>query len=252
MSGTPLQVSLRFYAELNDFLPAEQRKVEFVHYYHQAASIKDVIESLGVPHTEIDLILVNGRSVDFQYRVQNGDRISVYPMFEALDITPLTHLRPKPLRRTRFVLDVHLGRLAAYLRMLGFDTLYRNDYDDPTLAAISIQQQRILLTCDRKLLMRKQITHGYFVRSRQPRQQLLEIISRLDLYGGLQPFTRCMYCNGKILPVEKGKILDQLLPHTRKQHNHFWNCMECGKIYWKGSHYQHMQQLISRLMATPH
>ena len=248
MTTPALQVHLRFYEELNDFLPAARQKVEFDHRYKKTGSIKDLVESLGVPHTEIDLILVNGRSVNFHYQVQNGDRISVYPVFEALDITPLTHLRARPLRTTRFVLDAHLGRLAAYLRMLGFDTLYRNDYDDPTLADISVAQQRILLTCDRKLLMRKQITHGYFVRSRQPRQQLREVTTRLDLSNSLQPFTRCLHCNGIIRPVAKALIQDQLLPHTRAHQELFGQCDQCHKIYWKGTHYQQMRQLIDELI----
>jgi hypothetical protein len=251
MATQPLQVSLRFYEELNDLLPAEKQKVEFVHRYKQTGSIKDLVESLGVPHTEIDLILVDGRSVDFHYQVQDGDRISVYPVFESLDISPLTRLRPRPLRDPRFVLDAHLGRLAAYLRMLGFDALYRNDYDDPTLAGISVEQRRILLTCDRKLLMRKQITHGYLVRSRQPHEQLREVVTRLDLRNNLRPFSRCLHCNGLIRPVAKALIQDQLLPHTRAHQEVFGQCDRCRKIYWKGTHYQQMQRLIGGLTAGP-
>lgn len=244
------QINIRFYEELNDFLPPERRKLAFAHPLKNSGSVKDLIESLGVPHTEVDLILVNGASVDFQYPVQDGDRISVYPVFEALDIAPLTHLRPHPLRVTRFVLDVHLGRLAAYLRLLGFDTLYRNDYDDPTLARISAGEQRILLTCDRRLLMHRQITHGYFVRERQPHKQLLEILVRFDLFNARQPFTRCLHCNGLIRPVAKDAIADQLLPRTRAYYQDFWQCPACGKIYWKGSHYLRMQQLIESLETT--
>ena len=191
-------VQIRFYAELNDFLPTVQRQVTFQHCFKQAGSIKDMIENLGVPHTEIDLILINGESVGFSYLVNGGDCISVYPVFESLDISPVSHVRSKPLRRTGFVLDTHLGRLAAYLRMLGLDTLYRNDYDDPTLANISVAEERILLTRDIKLLMRKQITHGYFVRNIQPQQQLLEILRRYDLFKAQQPFSRCIHCNGEI------------------------------------------------------
>src|SRR4030042_2496300 len=120
----------RFYAELNDFLPPERRGVRFTHLFALSTSVKDMIEALGIPHAEIDLILVNGHSVDFSYLVQDGDWISVYPVFESLDITPLVHVRPQPLRETRFILDAHLGKLAIYLRMLGYDTLYRNNYQD--------------------------------------------------------------------------------------------------------------------------
>ena len=241
MSGS---VQIRFYEELNDFLPPEQRKVSFEHSFKPPGSIKDLIEALGVPHTEIDLILVNGHSVDFNYPVQDGDRISVYPVFESLDITPPTRLRPAPLRITRFVLDTHLGRLAAYLRLFGFDTLYRNDYDDPTLADISATEHRILLTRDKRLLMRRQITHGHYVRATQPRKQLLEVLTRFDLHKTQRPFTRCMHCNGEIRPVAKDEIETRLLPRTKTWYKEFWQCSQCNKIYWKGSHYQRLQQLI--------
>lgn len=249
MSGN---VTVRFYEELNDFLPPGQRKTAFVCRYKQKGSVKDLIESLGVPHTEIDLILVNGNSVDFNYLVGEGDRISVYPRFESLDISPVIRLRPAPLRVTRFVLDSHLGRLAAYLRMLGFDTLYRNDYDDPTLVRLSVDEQRILLTSDRGLLMRKQVTRGYYVRERQPKKQLLEVLSRFDLFKAQQPFTRCMHCNGEIEPASKDAIASHLMPKTRTLYHEFWQCKDCQKVYWKGSHYRRMQQLIASLNgATP-
>jgi uncharacterized protein with PIN domain len=239
-----MDVQIRFYEELNDFLPPGRRKIDLHHRLKQAASIKDTIESFGVPHTEVDLILINGRSVGFDYRVQEGDRISVYPVFEALDITPVTRLRPAPLRITRFVLDGHLGRLAAYLRLFGFDTLYRNDYDDATLADISAAEGRILLTRDRRLLMRKQITCGHYVRAAQPRAQLLEVLERFDLLQTQRPFTRCLHCNGTIVAVSRDEVLSRLLPRTRAVYEEFWQCRDCGKIYWKGGHYQRLQQLV--------
>ena len=247
------QISIRFHQQLNDFLPQDKRKTDFNHELKKARSIKDLIESIGVPHTEVDLIIVNGESVDFNYPVQNGDRVSVYPVVESLPnnmiIKPSTlkHNQPKPLDNPRFVLDVHLGRLAAYLRMLGFDTLYRNDYDDPTLADISADEHRILLTCDRRLLMRKQITHGYFVRARQPQQQILEILSRFDLYNNQKPFTRCIHCNSKTRAVKKQEIESQLLPKTKKYYDEFYQCETCKKIYWQGSHYLKMQDMINKI-----
>ena len=246
----PQQITIRFYEELNDFLMPELQKTDFNVELKKDRSVKDLIESIGIPHTEIDLIIVNGESVDFSYQVQAGDRISVYPVFESLDISPLKHCQPQPLRHTRFILDVHLGRLAAYLRMLGFDTLYKNDYDDPTLADISANEHRILLTCDRLLLMRKQISHGYFVRNRLPQQQLLEILSRFDLYDNLKPFTRCMHCNGKTQQVDKQHIETQLLPKTKKYYHDFFQCESCKKIYWKGSHYLKMQQMINSVKSA--
>jgi len=249
-SRMPQQITIRFYEELNDFLPLKQRETDFKVELKKVRSVKDLIESIGIPHTEIDIIIVNGESVDLNYQVQPDDHIGVYPVFdslpEGLAIEPslLQHCQPQALRDTRFVLDVHLGRLAAYLRMMGFDALYKNDFDDPVLADISADENRILLTCDRLLLMRKQISHGYFVRNRQPQQQLLEILSRFDLYDNLKPFTRCMHCNGKTQPVEKREIEAQLLPKTKKYYNEFVRCDSCRKIYWKGSHYMKMQEMI--------
>lgn len=247
MSG---QVTLRFYEELNDFLPYARRRRDFAHNFRDSGSIKDLVESLGVPHTEIDLILVNGQSVDFGYQVQDGDRISVYPVFEALDISPVTHLRPRPLREPRFVLDSHLGRLAAYLRLLGFDCLYRNDYGDPILADISAREHRILLTRDRRLLMLKQITRGYYVRAHLPHAQLGEVMARFDLFSVRRPFTRCLHCNGLLHPVAKEAVAARLLPRTRQYYDAFWQCDSCGKLYWKGSHYRRMQELLTHVEAA--
>ena len=243
-------ITIRFYEELNDFLPAQQHKTELSYELKKNRSVKDLIESIGVPHTEVDLVIVDGRSVTLDYLVRGGEHISVYPMFESLDISPLNHCQPQPLRETRFVLDVHLGRLAAYLRMLGFDSLYRNDYHDAELADISAEEHRILLTCDVKLLMRKQISRAYFVRSRQPRQQLLEVLSRFDLYHNLQPFTRCMSCNGRTRAVDKRDIEQQLLPKTKKYYHDFYQCENCKKIYWQGTHYQKMINIIKEITTS--
>ena len=239
---------VRFYAELNDFLPRERRKVAFSHTFLLSPSIKDAIEGLGVPHTEVDLILVNGTSVDFDYRLQDGDRVSVYPVFESLDITPLLRVRPRPLRRTRFVLDVHLGRLASYLRMLGFDTLYRNDFTDDELARVSSQEQRILLTRDRGLLKRQAVSRGYCVRNTAARQQVVEVLRRFDLSECTKPFHRCMSCNRILSSVGKDEIIDRLAPKTRRYYDEYRVCGGCGKLYWKGSHYERMQLLVQEFL----
>jgi uncharacterized protein with PIN domain/sulfur carrier protein ThiS len=205
-------VYFRFYAELNDFLPKSKRQVTFAFPLQNRTSVKDLIESLGVPHTEVDLILVNGESVDFSYIVQPNDRVSVYPVFESIDVTPLVRVRPQPLREPRFVLDTHLGRLAAYLRMFGFDTLYRNDYLDEELARLSSTEHRILLTRDPGLLKRSIVTHGYAVRASNPKRQLGEVLQRFDLFGAVSPFARCLRCNGLLHPVSKEEISNRLLP----------------------------------------
>jgi uncharacterized protein with PIN domain len=242
----PGSLTFRFQAELNDLLPRDRRETEFVHHFHDRTSIKDVVESLGVPHTEVDLILANGEPVGFDHTVRDGEAIDVYPVHAAPELYPDERLQRLP-PALCFVLDSHLGRLAAYLRMLGFDTLYRNDYSDSELAQISASQGRVLLSCDKRLLMRRKVTYGYFVRARLPHEQLLEIARRYDLSERQQPFSRCIHCNGRIESVAKGEIVDRLMPRTREHYEEFRRCRDCGKIYWKGSHYRRMQELISRL-----
>ncbi|MEW5958328.1 MAG: Mut7-C RNAse domain-containing protein [Chloroflexota bacterium] len=244
------QAHFRFYAELNDFLPLEKRQRPLLHTFELSGSVKDMIEALGVPHTEVDLILANGESVDFAYPVRNGDRISVYPVFESIDIAPVLQVRPAPLRESRFVLDVHLGQLAVYLRMLGFDTLYRNDYDDEELARISSAEGRILLTRDRGLLKRSIVTHGYCLRTTQPRRQVVEIIRRFDLHRSIEPFRRCLHCNRVLEPVAKAEIVDRLSPRTRDYYDEFRRCPGCDRLYWPGSHFQRMQQFIDSVVQS--
>jgi uncharacterized protein len=252
------QAAFRFYAELNDFLPPPRRFTEFRHDFLDIATVKGFIESFGVPHTEVDLILVNGEPVDFSYHVRDGDRISVYPVFEAFDIAPLARLRPEPLREPRFVLDVHLGRLAAYLCMLGFDALYRNDYTDEQLAAIAggaeeadvgqahspANRCRILLTRDAGLLKRSAVTHGYYVRETNARRQLREIVARFDLTRLVRPFTRCMRCNTPLEDAAREDVASELPPRNAAAHHEFRRCPGCRRIYWKGAHYRRMLDLL--------
>lgn len=239
----------RFYEELNDFLPAEWRKCSFLHKYEGACSVKDAIEAIGVPHVEADLIIVDGKSVDFSCRLSGGERVAVYPVFESLDISPLVHLRPKPLRRSRFILDVHLGALARRLRMLGFDCLYRNDYEDAEIADLAAAEKRIILTRDSGLLKIGKVSHGYWVRSQIPEEQAEEILRRFDLYSQISPFNRCISCNGPLEAAEKAAILDRLEPLTKKYYHEFYRCRDCGKIFWKGSHYESMLRRIRKIMG---
>lgn len=243
------KINIRFYAELNDLVAPQQRNISFEHESKKPRSVKDLIESIGVPHTEIDLIIVDGVSVDFSHPIAGGEQISVYPLSVKPDISARIHNQPEPLSDPRFVLDVHLGRLAVYLRMVGFDCLYRNDYDDPDLAEISASENRILLTCDLKLLMRKQVEHGYLLRSRQPRQQIGEVLKHFRLFDHECEFARCLRCNGIILQVDKQEIVSQLLPLTSKYYDEFFQCEQCKKIYWEGSHYKKMQAMVETLKS---
>jgi hypothetical protein len=185
------EVRLRFYAELNDFLPGEKRQREIVHSFVGTPSVKDTIEAIGIPHTEVDVILVDGVSVEFSHRLHGGERVAVYPVFERYDVSPVTRLRPAPLRETRFVADVHLGALARKLRLLGFDTIWERDLDDATIIAVAERERRIILTRDKGILKNGRVTHGYWLRSSDPDQQLQEVIEALDLAGSIRPYTRC-------------------------------------------------------------
>lgn len=240
--------TFRFYEELNDFLPPEQHKRAFAYTFTGTPAIKDAIEALGVPHTEVDLILMDGQSVGFDERLYGGERVAVYPVFERLDITSLTCLRPRPLRETTFILDVHLGKLARYLRLLGFDTRYRNDYDDATIVGLAQREQRIILTRDKGLLKHGAVTHGYWVRATAPREQLREVVRAFDLYGQTAPFTRCMKCNGLLKPVDKATVADRLPEGVRQDFEVFFQCRRCRQVYWRGSHYERMQALIGEAL----
>jgi hypothetical protein len=240
-------VNVRAYAELNDFLGPESRGVTVRRPLRPHQTVKDVLEAMGIPHTEVDLIVVNGNAEDFAHRPTSGDRIAVYPVFEALDIGSTARLRPVPLRDPRFVIDVNLGRLARLLRVLGFDVWWSSDADDQTLADVSLGQQRILLTRDRGLLKRRAITHGLFVRSDHLEEQTLEVIRRLDLAQRLAPFTRCVRCNGRLVAVTKDEVIDHLEPLTRLYYDDFSRCTDCGRIYWRGSHRARLVSFVEGL-----
>lgn len=221
------QAEFCFCGELNDFLPASKRQVRFAHIFKGRMSVKDRIEALGVPHTEVDRILVNGKPVDFSYLLQDGDCVSVHPVSAGL--TTSTVGLPEP--PIRFVLDVHLGKLATSLRMLGFDTLYRNDYVDDALARLSSTEGRMLLTRDRRLLMRRVIGHGYYIRETDPRRQLVEVLNRFNLKGAVIPFQRCLRCNGLLEPIDKVVVIERIPPKVRQAIDEFHHCTQCGQIY---------------------
>jgi uncharacterized protein with PIN domain len=193
---------------------------------------------------------VDGASVGFDHRLADAQRVAVYPVFEAIDISPLQRLRAEPLRVTRFVVDVNLGKLARRLRMLGFDTFYGNRLEDGEIVDIARREHRIILTRDRRLLFRKAVTHGYWVRSDDPARQLTEVVERLDLAGQADPLRRCLECNGLIESVDRKTVWSSLEPLTRRYYKTFFRCPDCGKVYWEGSHVAHMNGAIRRLVES--
>ena len=246
---TPREAEFRFYEELNDFLPPERRKTAFRQGFQGTPAVLDLIQAIGVPHTAVDLVLVDGRSVGFDTRLHGGERVAVYPVFERLDISPLVHLRPRPLRRTRFALDVHLGRLARDLRLLGFDSSYRRGWDDDELIEHALDERRIILTRDVGLLKHRRVTHGYWLRSDDPERQLDEIIEALDLMRQARPFSRCRECNGEIEPLARESLGPEVDPAIRGRFERFWRCKDCRRVYWRGSHYQRLLRRV--LEAVP-
>ena len=243
-----ISIQVRCYAELNDVLPPEHRFKTFATSEDEGRSVSDLLTHLGISAGNVDLLLVNGESVDLSAPLHHGDRVSAYPIFETFDISPLEKLRSAPLRQPRFVLDAHLGRLAFHLRMLGFDAVYRTDVDDDTLADISIREGRVLLSRDRRLLERGEIIRGHRVRETNPRLQLMEIVQRLDLYRLISPFTRCIRCNSVLQFVDKLAILHRLPPRVIESYSEFRICPGCGKVYWQGTHVQRMKAFIEEAL----
>jgi uncharacterized protein with PIN domain/sulfur carrier protein ThiS len=239
--------TFRFYEELNDFLAPERRRQAFDRPCAQAATVKHMIEALGVPHTEVEMVLVNGESVGFDRMLKEGDRVAVYPKFEAFDVSPLLRVREHPLRvihPMRFVADAHLGGLARLLRMAGFDTLYDNSLDDSEIETIAAQLGRIVLTRDRELLKRRSITHGCYPHMLKPAQQLREIFQRLDLARSARPFTLCLHCNAPLHAIDQALVLDRIPPRARATYEHFSTCDVCQRVFWQGSHWQRMRALL--------
>jgi uncharacterized protein len=199
-------------------------------------SVKHLIESLGIPHVEIGFVLANGEEIGLDRIPSTGDKIEVFPVEHGNPIDP------------RFMLDNHLGRLAALLRMLGFDCLYQNDFEDSQMAKLLELEQRLLLTRDRQLLMRKAVRFGYCLRSLKPEEQLQEVVRRFNLFSMIRPFTRCLRCNGLLLFVEKSEILDRLEPKTRLYYDKFSRCPDCGQIFWQGSHWEKMKKVVEKII----
>lgn len=232
----------RIYGDLNDFLPPHRRQRGFHHPVQEHSTIKDTIEAIGVPHPEIDLNLIDEISVGFEQRVPAHSRVSVYPYFGDTDIMEIFRLMPSPLEDIRLVLDVHLGKLATYLRLLGFDALYRND---------TAHERRILLSNDRGLLKRGAVTYGPMVRAEDPRRQLLEVLRRFQLFGALRPLSPCPRCNVGLEPVAKEVVEKELPHHTRLCYAQFSRCPNCRQIYWKGANFAGLRSLLRSVGVDP-
>lgn len=237
-------IRCRFYGALNRFLAPEHRNRSFFYAVRGVPAIKDTLEALGVPHTEIDCVVVNGRCVRWYYQIRGGERIRVYPDASTVKLDRIVRLKPPPPAYPKFILDVHLGKLARHLRLLGFDTLYTKTMEDANLVAVAYRTKRVVLTRDIALLKHRRIRYGYFVRTIDPKQQIKEIVRRFELAGKIQPFKLCLVCNGKIRRIAKEKIAGRLPPLTRRYYKKFYHCPRCDKIYWQGAHHKQLARLI--------
>lgn len=234
-----------FHEDLITLLKRPHESGRVVYQFKEHPALKDCIEACGIPHTEVGAIGVQGRSAAIGYQLQDGDRIDVYPASNPPDhLQDLTGSVPRPVR---FVLDVHLGKLAVKLRLLGFDCLYSNQYDDPEIVAIASSEQRVVLTRDRGILKRNAVENGLLVRSSLVFEQLLQVLKRFELFTEIRTLSRCSRCNGLLDDVDKAEVSHLLLPGTRKNYHYFKRCRECGKIYWQGAHAKDFRKWLFQL-----
>jgi uncharacterized protein len=244
--------AIALHGDLNDFRPGHRRDTVVRRQVDGQPAVKDLLEALGVPHPEIAAITVNGAPAGFDHRLYDGDHVEAWPAAEAaeLGLVPVLPAAAEDAAEPRFVIDGHLGRLAAYLRMLGFDTWYRNDASDDELAAVAAADRRILLTRDRGLLKRSIVRRGAYVRSDRPVEQLVEVARRYGLVDRWQPFGRCLRCNTLLVRAGREEVLDRLQPLTRIYYDDFRRCPGCEAVYWKGSHHARMERLVDRVRAN--
>jgi uncharacterized protein with PIN domain len=221
--------TFRFYEELNDFLPKHRKKVDFKAGFNGRKSIKDIIEECGVPPTKVDLVLINGKSVDFNYLFQDGDRVSVYPVFESFNIQNVTQLRRLPLRKIQFIADIHLKDIVKPMRMLGFDIVFKGSYTAQDIILKSIREKRILLTKRKELLTSRSITHGLLIRPGTAVEQVKCIIDDLDINDRIKPFSRCLGCNDPLDNRQTKHVKDKILPDTKRIFEKYLLCRSCGK-----------------------
>lgn len=239
--------TFRFYAQLDRFLPGDRRGLAFDISCAERSTIKHMIEALGVPHTEVALVIANDTPAGLGRIIAEGDRIALYPKFETLDVSAISVTAPRPPGAPRFVADSHLGALARLLRMAGFDTLYDNHYADAAIVELAHVEQRILLTRDRELLKRRAVAHGCFVHTLKPAAQLRELYERFDLAAAAQPFTLCMDCNLPLRGIPKQQVRERVPARVQARHELFFTCEQCERVFWEGTHWRAMRQVLDAL-----
>ncbi|MFW5893551.1 MAG: Mut7-C RNAse domain-containing protein [Verrucomicrobiota bacterium] len=245
--GDAVHAQLRIYGELKDFLSSNFLSAEYRVEFPEQRSVKDLIESEGIPHTEVGLILVNGESSGFNAPVGDGERVAVYPHFSNLPAERASAISRPPLPVLRFVADIHLGKLVRRLRLLGYDCAYGPGFEDEQLAERSAREERVLLTRDRGLLMRRIVVHGIFVHSDDVRQQLQQVVEKTGIDPARCSLSRCLECNGRLKRVDREQVRELVPTYTYETTDIFLQCQECGKPYWKGTHWPKLRGFIDEI-----
>lgn len=230
------QAQLLAHGELVDHLGPNRAGRRFSVEFELPLGVRDLVQSCGIPHVEVGRLEVDGAASDWTKRVDGGASIELWPRY------PLDHTEPD----VRFLLDVHLGKLARLLRLLGFDTAYGNDASDQQLAARAAGESRILLTRDRGLLMRSVVQRGRWVRSTDPEKQAVEVLRAFDIGVETRPLTRCMDCNGVLEPAEPSAVV--VPPGVAARHSRYHRCACCGRVYWPGSHHVELEGTVDRIL----
>jgi len=246
---TPFDVRLTFHGDLPFFLRGKRAVAQ--RRLYERTSVKDIIEACGVPHTEVDLVLVDGQPVDFSRVIASEATIELFPI-ESDPITLFKENRLQVRGVRKFVADGHLGKLVRDLRLLGIDVVYHRQAEDRQLVKTSSEQGRALLTRDRHLLMHSAVSDGYYLRSQNSLEQTVEVLRRFDLASVLMPFSRCLRCNALLESAEKEEIMGQLEPLTKIYYDQFRRCPGCGQVYWSGSHFEKLQKRIDAIRDRLH
>lgn len=234
----------RFHDELQQFLAPAHRERVFRRAGAPHESLKHLVEALGVPHTEVGRVLLNGEPATLdRHALGEGDRIEVWPPRPALAASANR-------AAATFIADAHLGRLARYLRFAAYDTLFRNDWADATLVALAREQGRILLTRDRDLLMHREVRQGCHVHATEPLRQFGELARRLGLGLDGPRANRCLLCNAPLEAVTRDAVAAQLSPRTLAHFDAFWRCPDCARVFWRGSHWERLGAALRAQLAV--
>ncbi len=228
----------RFHGVLGAFLPRERRGEPFAFACARAATLKNAVEALGVPHTEVGRIAVNGAPATLDRIVREGDVVEAFPWSR------------QPLA-AGFLADAHLGGLARFLRMLGFDTLHRNAFGDEEIRRIAREERRVVLSRDRELLKCREVLFGCYVHALKAEAQLREVAARFGLAARARPFTLCLVCNLALTPASAGEARAYAPQAKLEPYRDFRRCPGCGRVYWEGSHFARMRAALQEAVSSP-